>query len=79
MTAVLESYVTGKWVAPEGEAIGLINAITGDEVARFASGTLDSAALLAYGREVGGPALRALTFHRRASALKALGKLLMGR
>ncbi|OFB35836.1 phenylacetic acid degradation bifunctional protein PaaZ [Mycolicibacterium sp. (ex Dasyatis americana)] len=79
MTAVLQSYVTGKWVAPDGDAIPLINAVTGDEVARFASGALDAAAVIAYGREVGGPALRALTFHQRASALKALGKLLMSR
>lgn len=79
MTAVLESYVTGKWVAPEGDAISLVNAVTGDEVARFTSGSLDTAAAIAYGREVGGPALRAMTFHQRASALKSLGKLLMSR
>ena len=79
MTAVLESYVTGKWVAPEGDAVPLINAVTGEEVSRFPSGTLDVPAVIAYGREVGGPALRALTFHQRASALKALGKLLMSR
>ncbi|GAB3230874.1 phenylacetic acid degradation bifunctional protein PaaZ [Mycolicibacterium hippocampi] len=79
MTAVLESYVSGKWIAPEGESIPLINASTGEEVARFASGSLDVAAAIAYGREVGGPALRALTFHQRAGALKALGKLLMSR
>jgi oxepin-CoA hydrolase / 3-oxo-5,6-dehydrosuberyl-CoA semialdehyde dehydrogenase len=79
MTAVLESYVTGKWVAPEGDAVPLINAVTGEEVSRFPSGTLDVPAVIGYGREVGGPALRALTFHQRASALKALGKLLMSR
>lgn len=79
MTAVLKSYVSGQWIAPEGDSIPLINASTGEEVARFASGTLDVAASIAYGREVGGPALRALTFHQRASALKSLGKLLMSR
>ncbi|BBX27675.1 phenylacetic acid degradation bifunctional protein PaaZ [Mycolicibacterium alvei] len=79
MTAVLESYVTGKWVVPDGESIPLVNAVTGEEVARFATGPLDIAAAITYGREVGGPALRALTFHQRAGALKALGKLLMSR
>jgi hypothetical protein len=79
MTVVLESYVTGKWVAPEGDTVPLINAVTGEEVSRFPSGTLDVPAVIAYGREVGGPALRALTFHQRASALKALGKLLLSR
>lgn len=79
MTAVLESYVAGKWLVPQGDAITLVNAVTGAEVARFASGFLDTAAAIAYGREFGGPALRALTFHQRAAALKSLGKLLMSR
>jgi oxepin-CoA hydrolase / 3-oxo-5,6-dehydrosuberyl-CoA semialdehyde dehydrogenase len=79
MTSVVESYVTGKWVSPEGDTVPLLNAVTGDEVARFASDALDVAAAIAHGREVGGPALRTLTFHQRASALKALGKLLMSR
>jgi oxepin-CoA hydrolase / 3-oxo-5,6-dehydrosuberyl-CoA semialdehyde dehydrogenase len=79
MSDLLESYVTGKWIAPEGEDAALINAVTGDEVARFSSATLETESVIAYGRAVGGPALRALTFHQRASALKALGKLLMSR
>lgn len=79
MTSVVESYVTGKWVSPAGDTVALLNAVTGDEVARFASGALDLAAVIAHGRDVGGPALRALTFHQRAGALKALGKLLMSR
>ena len=79
MTGLLESYVGGRWVAPVGDTVPLANAITGDEVARFASAGLDAAAIIAHGREVGGPGLRQLTFHQRAGALKALGKLLMGR
>jgi oxepin-CoA hydrolase / 3-oxo-5,6-dehydrosuberyl-CoA semialdehyde dehydrogenase len=78
MTDVLESYVTGKWMVPKGDRVPLMNAVTGEEVARFPSASLDTAGVIAYGREVGGPALRGLTFHQRASALKALGKLLMG-
>ena len=35
-----------------------------------------SSAALSYAREVGGPALRALTFHERANQLKALAKVL---
>lgn len=79
MTAVLESYVTGEWIAPNGESIPLANAVTGEEVARFTSSRQDFGAAVAHGREVGGPALRALTFHERAAALKSLGKLLMSR
>lgn len=78
MTAVLQSYVTGKWITPEGDASPLINAVTGDEVARYSSVSIDFGPVVAYGREVGGPALRALTFHQRAAALKSLGKFLMG-
>jgi len=79
MSSVLESYVGGAWVAPDGESVPLVNAATGEEVARFLSGRLDAAAAIAHGRDVGGPPLRELTFHQRASALKALGKLLMSR
>ncbi|HEY7852845.1 MAG TPA: phenylacetic acid degradation bifunctional protein PaaZ [Caulobacteraceae bacterium] len=39
----------------------------------------DFAAMARHGREVGGPALRALTFHDRARMLKALGDALMAR
>ncbi|WP_454787803.1 phenylacetic acid degradation bifunctional protein PaaZ [Mycolicibacterium lutetiense] len=78
MTAVLQSYVTGKWTTPEGDASPLINAVTGEEVARYASGSVDVKAVVTYGREVGGPTLRALTFHQRAAALKSLAKLMMG-
>ena len=35
--------------------------------------------MLHYARQVGGPALRALTFHERAALLKALAKLLTER
>ena len=79
MALALQSYVTGKWVTPEGDTIPLINAVTGQEVARYASGSLDLPAVIAHGRGVGGSALREWTFHQRAGALKALGKLLMSR
>ncbi|MFD1810241.1 aldehyde dehydrogenase family protein [Gemmobacter lanyuensis] len=39
---------------------------------------IDFAAALAYGREVAGPRLRAMSFHDRAAMLKALGMALMG-
>ncbi len=79
MADVLKSYVAGSWIAPDGDSVPLVNAVTGEEVARFPSASLDAAAVIDYGRGVGGPALRALTFHQRASALKSLGKLLMSR
>ena len=49
--------------------------------ARRSSGSrpqgLDLGEMTTYARTVGGPALRALTFHERAGMLKALGKQLM--
>ncbi len=77
MAAVLRSHLTGKWVAVDGDAVPLLHAATGDEVARYSTGPVDAAAVIGYGRDVGGPALRQLTFHQRAGLLKQLGKLLM--
>ncbi len=70
--AVLASYVSGGWVTPEDGA-PLLDAVTGEEVARISTAGVDMAGALAHGRCVGGPALRELTFHQRASLLKALG------
>ncbi|GAA4636911.1 phenylacetic acid degradation bifunctional protein PaaZ [Actinoallomurus vinaceus] len=71
MTA-LHSYVGGRWQTPTGEGIPLHDAATGEEIARVSTAGIDLAAALEYGRRVGGPALRELTFHQRAALLKAL-------
>ena len=73
----LESYAAGRWYAAQDEGRPLLDASTGDEVARFSATGLDLGAMTAYAREVGGPALRSLTFHERATMLKELGKHLM--
>jgi oxepin-CoA hydrolase / 3-oxo-5,6-dehydrosuberyl-CoA semialdehyde dehydrogenase len=72
----LRSYVGGTWQTPAGEGRPVFDAVTGDEVARISSAGIDMAAALAYGRTVGGPALRELTFHQRAALLKAVGSML---
>jgi oxepin-CoA hydrolase/3-oxo-5,6-dehydrosuberyl-CoA semialdehyde dehydrogenase len=77
MAALLPSYVNGRWFTASDEGTPLNSAVTGDELARISSTGVDVAALLDYARSVGGPALQELTFHQRASQLKALGKLLM--
>jgi oxepin-CoA hydrolase / 3-oxo-5,6-dehydrosuberyl-CoA semialdehyde dehydrogenase len=74
--ALLRSYVNGHWVTPQGDGRPVRDAITGAEVARVSSAGIDMDAALAYGRSVGGPALRELTFHQRAGLLKALGSQL---
>ena len=72
---VLRSFVDGRWTAPpDGQPVR--DAVTGDEVTRVSSAGIDLGAALDYGRRVGGPALRALTFHDRAALAKAVGLML---
>jgi oxepin-CoA hydrolase/3-oxo-5,6-dehydrosuberyl-CoA semialdehyde dehydrogenase len=70
---VLESYVAGQWHTPSGEGVEVHDATTGEPVARVGSDGIDVTAALLHAREVGGPALRRLTFGQRAGILKALG------
>ncbi len=74
MAPLLESYVAGGWFAADDEGTPLADAVTGETVARISSTGLDVPAMLRHGREVGGPALRSLTFHQRAGILKDLAK-----
>jgi len=74
---LLESYVAGEWIAGAGEGKLLRDAATGAPVARIDSSGLDFAGALEYGRSVGGPALRQMTFHQRAILLKEMAKHLM--
>jgi len=70
--ALLRSFVGGRWHTAPDEGIPLHDAVTGEELARVSSTGVDMAAALEYGRGVGGPALRELTFHQRGALLKAL-------
>ena len=72
----LRSYVNGSWTSPSAEGLPLLDAVTGEQVATISSAGIDMRAALEYGRAVGGPALRELTFHQRAAVLKSLGLFL---
>jgi oxepin-CoA hydrolase/3-oxo-5,6-dehydrosuberyl-CoA semialdehyde dehydrogenase len=74
--AKLECYVTGAWRAGAGEGVALRDASTGEVVARASADGFDFGAILDHARRIGGPALRALSFHERAALLRALGKKL---
>jgi oxepin-CoA hydrolase/3-oxo-5,6-dehydrosuberyl-CoA semialdehyde dehydrogenase len=74
VTELLESYSAGRWFRAEEGGTPLHDATTGEEVARISAAGLDLSAMTAHAREVGGPALRALTFHQRAALLKAMAK-----
>jgi len=73
--AVVRSYIAGHWFAPDS-GTPVFDAVTGETVAEVSSAGIDFGAALAYGRQVGGPALRDLTFHERAELLKAIVQLL---
>jgi oxepin-CoA hydrolase / 3-oxo-5,6-dehydrosuberyl-CoA semialdehyde dehydrogenase len=72
----LKSYVQGRWHAGEKDPQLLRDATTGQVIAEASSSGIDFAAVLRHAREVGGPALRQLTFHERAALLKRLAKKL---
>ena len=77
-TPQLLNYERDRWIAGDG-AVEIASAIDGAPVATTGSGGLDFGAMLAHARDVGGPALRKLTFHERARMLKALGLVIMAR
>ena len=68
----LGNYITGNWIAGDGEGLQLYNAVNGEPVARATTAGLDFGAIADYGRKVGNPALRKMTFHERGNMLKAL-------
>jgi len=76
MSALLESYVAGGWFTADDEGQPLLDAATGEEVARVSATGVDLGAMTDHARVVGGPAIRALTFHERAGLLKAVAKRL---
>ena len=78
-TTQLLNYERDRWVAGAGALAELPSAIDGVPVATIGSHGLDFGGMLRHARDVGGPALRALTFHQRARMLKALGSAIMAR
>ncbi|MHC4261884.1 MAG: 3,4-dehydroadipyl-CoA semialdehyde dehydrogenase [Planctomycetota bacterium] len=70
----LESYLCGTWQKGTGASQPVINPATEEVLAECSSGGLDLGAAVAYARETGGPALRAMSFPERAAMLGALSK-----
>jgi oxepin-CoA hydrolase/3-oxo-5,6-dehydrosuberyl-CoA semialdehyde dehydrogenase len=70
----VHSFAAGHWLAPGPGAREIENAVTGKVMARAGNDVLDAGAMLEYAARVGGPALRAMTFHDRARMLKALAQ-----
>jgi oxepin-CoA hydrolase/3-oxo-5,6-dehydrosuberyl-CoA semialdehyde dehydrogenase len=78
-TAQLLNYERDRWVAGDGNLAEIPSAIDGSLVAMTGSGGVDFGGMLRHAREVGGPALRKMTFHERARIVKALGLAIMAR
>ena len=75
----LQNFALGTWQAGEEKGQELYNAITGEPLAYASSKGLDFAAMCHYGRSVGGPNLRRLTFQERGLMLKALAMHLLSK
>ncbi len=78
-TSKLLNYVADGWYEATTGLGDVASAVTGRTVAQIGSEGIDFAAMAAHARRVGGPALRAMTFHERARMLKALAEAIMAR
>ena len=70
----LESYVEGNWVEGKEPFSELVNPATGEVLARTSTNGLDMKRALAHARDVGGPALRAMSFAERGALLEQMSK-----
>jgi oxepin-CoA hydrolase/3-oxo-5,6-dehydrosuberyl-CoA semialdehyde dehydrogenase len=68
----LKNYVTGYWITGDGDGQLLYNAVNGEPIAAASTKGLDFKSILDYGRKIGNPALRKMSFRQRGSMLKAL-------
>jgi 3,4-dehydroadipyl-CoA semialdehyde dehydrogenase len=72
----LESYLGGRWVRGEGSETELVDPANGNVLATASARGLDLRSALAYARDRGGPALRALSYADRARLLGAVADVL---
>jgi len=75
MTAILRSYVQGRWIEGQGALATLVNPATEEPLARTGTGGIDFAAALEHARAAP-PALREMTFAQRGEALRAWSQAL---
>lgn len=72
MPVKVPSYVAGEWYTAPDEGATIVDASTGEIAAAVSSTGLDLDRLIDHARNVGGPAVRALTFTERGLRLKRL-------
>lgn len=73
---LLNSFAEGQWVTPQTGLVDIRSAVSGNVLAQSSSAGLNFKAMLDFARNTGGPNLRSLTFHERATILKQLAMAL---
>ena len=76
---ILESYIEGSWRAGGGSGDLLVNPSTGGVIGLASSKDLNLGAALAFARNMGGPALRSLSFAERGALLGQIADVLSAR
>lgn len=76
MTDLLPNHLGGRWHTGTGAGAPLFDPVLGTELVRVDATGLDLTAGFAFARDVGGAALRALTYGQRAELLGQVGKVL---
>ncbi|MEE9438062.1 MAG: phenylacetic acid degradation bifunctional protein PaaZ [Saprospiraceae bacterium] len=72
----LKNYALGNWIEGEGDGVPLYDAAKGEVIATATSKGLDFNEMMKYGRSIGGPSLRSMTFQERGRMIKALALFL---
>lgn len=75
----LGNYAYGAWIGSDPDGEILLDASTGEPIARAGTSGLDFGRMLRHARTTGGPALARMTFHERGRMLKALALHLLAR
>ena len=76
---ISKSYCYGTWIEGQGQGVKVYDALNGSEVCEVSSNGVDFNKMLEHGRNVGGKALREMTIHERANAIKNVAKHLMSK
>lgn len=76
MVQQLSSYLHGEWIQGTGKSASLVNPATEEVLAETSSEGFDFVRALNWTRDVGGPALRAMTFAERGAMLKKLAQVI---
>jgi len=75
----IKSYIKGQWTYGSGPGTALYSPVDGSYIGHVSTEGIDLASVLQYGRTVGGPALRKMSFYERGLMLKKLALYLYER